>query len=318
MEFKFSKGDEEQDAAAPVSPKKNQNALALLLVLLVGGFSYIYFFTGLLKPDEKPPVAAPTAKIVKMALPPREAAAPVAEAGTDVKIAGQKKNAAPSQSAPAPAPAPAKPLVSTQKTEPVKVVEKKPLPAPQAEKKAPGVAVATVEEKKGIAEKKSETVKLPVGETPVKGPWYVLIGSYTLQEELAADMGAVRKVGFEPRVKSGLRKKKPMSRLLFSESADSATARASLDKLKRITSDAFTIEHNGTHTVYAGSYLIAERATTEKTRLAAAGFPVTIKPVRIAIATQTLSVGPFTMKKSADAALNSLKKAGLKASLIHK
>ena len=52
MEFKFSKdsGDIEQYKAP--DEKKRQTALLILLLVLVGGFAYLYFFTDLIRPLE--------------------------------------------------------------------------------------------------------------------------------------------------------------------------------------------------------------------------------------------------------------------------
>ena len=318
MEFKFGNDNDEQEAAAPAPPKKNQNALVLLLLLLVGGFVYIYFFSGLLKSEEKPSQAAVSSSpVVKMPLPAREGAAKI----TDAPPAGQKAApipVPPASTQPAPAvvvakaspPAPVTPHEAIKKTEPVKIVEKKPLPVPAVEKKAPIIAAAPAGDKAGGVEKKAAASS--------KGTWFVLVGRYTLEEELSKDIGHVRKAGFEPVVTAGLRKQKNMSRLLFSETDNPADARVALDKLRGITSDGFIIEQGGRHAVYAGSYLLADRATAEKARLAAAGIAVTIKHARIALGTKSLSAGPFTSKKSAEAAVSALKKVGLKAALIKK
>ena len=51
MEFKFSNESDNSQQKAP-DDKKSQSALVLLLLILVGGFAYIYFFTGLIKPQE--------------------------------------------------------------------------------------------------------------------------------------------------------------------------------------------------------------------------------------------------------------------------
>ena len=75
MDFKFSKdsGDSQQQGAP--GEKKNQGSLLVLLLILVGGFSYLYFFTDLIKPQEGQKTAeapAPAPPVAKMPLPPRE------------------------------------------------------------------------------------------------------------------------------------------------------------------------------------------------------------------------------------------------------
>lgn len=354
MDFKFSKGEDKAASEASASPKKSQNALVLLFIVLVGGMSYIYFGTDLLKTDEKPaPVAAPPAKVAKLPLPQREGSAPVIAA----KAAEKKKEAAPAPpvaAAPVPsaakaaAPVPvAKPADASKKTEPAHVAEKPPIPLPAAEKKSLPVIAGKPDEKKvsvaakkvSSAETNSEAARPPgkknasaqpatAGQTRNKaseqedtvaeGPWYVLVGSYSLEEELSVAMGRVRKAGFDPRITTGVRTKNKMNRLLLSEFDDPDAAHAALDKLKQVTSDAFIIDHGGKHAVYAGSYLLTERATAEKMRLSSAGFTVTLKRTEIAIPTQVLSVGPYTTKQGASVAMNTLRKSGLKSSLTRK
>lgn len=352
MDFKFGKSSgDSQPEAAPGEAKK-QGALLVLLLILVGGFTYIYFFTGLIKPQEEkktaeaPAVAEPQA--VKLPLPPREsepgaagkapekaeapktAAAPAKPAAAPAKPAppapAPVAKAAPAP-APAAAPAPAKPKEAPKKAEAAKPAEKKPPQATAAK------VAAKAEEKKAAPEKKiaavKDAAKKPAAEKAKPEPaakakpaspesWSIVAGNYVLEETLSADMGRIRKAGLTPVVKPSSRKKSSMNRLLVAEVSDRATAQSTLEKLKRHTSDAFVIEQGGKFTVYAGSYLQDEAAGSEKERLKAAGFPVTVKRADIAIPSQSLTVGPFKSKKAAEAALGKLKSAGLKASLSSK
>jgi cell division septation protein DedD len=148
------------------------------------------------------------------------------------------------------------------------------------------------------------------------GPWTIVVGNYVLEEALSADMGRIRKSGLQPVVKPGSRKKTVMNRLFVSDFPDRASAQPILEKLLRHTSDAFVIDQGGTFALYAGSYLQNQAVNSEKERLKAAGFATTVRHADIAIPSQNLLVGPFTSKKSADAALVKLKSAGLKASLF--
>jgi cell division septation protein DedD len=146
----------------------------------------------------------------------------------------------------------------------------------------------------------------------------LLIGNYVLEEALSADMGRVRKAGFEPVVKPAARKKTSMNRLFVADFNDHSSAQSTLEKLKRYTSDAFIIEQGGRFSVYAGSYLQSESANSEKERLKAAGYVTTVRHSNIAIPSQSLSVGPFNSTKAADAALGRLKSAGIKAAFVQK
>jgi len=139
-------GDEVQDKK---SDKGRQNALLLVLLALVGGFGYLYFFTDVIRPQaENKPVETPVAQAVKKPLPARETAdakSEVKPATADQKPAEAVK-AEPPKAAPA-APvapvAPAAPAAQQQKAkevpkkaEAVKTAEKKPVaPPPDAKAK---------------------------------------------------------------------------------------------------------------------------------------------------------------------------------------
>ena len=333
MEFKFSKDGDKNLHAEPAGEKNNQRAILVLLLLLVGGFSYVYFFTGVIKPQEAPkPPEATVTQVVKMPLPPRDGDAGKADSKpSDIKreAAASPKAEAPKSAQPAPvavvAPAaktsahtPSSPEEQTNKTAPavsaVKksvVAEKKPEPAKTDVKKVSAV-VAT---KPKTSLKPEKSVKAAAGSTAPAGAWSILVGTYVLEDALSTDMGRVRKAGFVPKVKPGARKMSTMNRLFLSEFTDRSAAQAALSKLKRHTSDAFILDHAGKHTVYAGSYLLDARAASEIERLGAAGFPVSLKRAEIAIPSQSLILGPFNSKKTADAVLSKLKIAGVKATL---
>lgn len=382
MDFKFSKGSDDAPHKEPAAEKKNQNGLLVLLLVLLGGFAYLYFFTGLIKPLEvSKPAQVPTPQVVKMPLPARDGdTAAVASKVNDQNAAAVPPNTQPPNavSAPAVAPAPAAPVGTAAKTplppnpkqepkkvespktalapkavqpskttesaksaQPPKIAEKKPQLASVADNKVQKAAVAKTETVKAAAEvkplpekkiekpvakkvaakpvqkpKKSVTASTAVVTEGQGGEWAVQVGNYVLEEALSMDMGRVRKAGFTPLVKPGVRKKTSMNRLFYAEFTDKSAAQAAVAKLKRHTSDAFLIEQGGKHMVYAGSYLLDARASSEKERLDAAGFPVTLKRTETAIPTQSLAVGPFSDKKAADAALAKLKGAGIKSALV--
>ena len=314
MDFKFSKESPDSQQQETPGEKKNQSALLVLLLILVGGFTYIYFFTALIKPleTEMKPEAAPVQQAVKIPLPPRDGEATKPEVNVAKKAEVTKKSTAAPVTAAAPAVAVSVPAT---KTAPVKLREepKKIEPAKTADKKTTGAVKEPIKKQTLDTQAKQETAV----KTKAAGPthWALNVGNYVLEETLAADMGRVRKTGLEPVIKPSVRKKTAMNRLLVSEAKDRVTAQATVERLKSHTSDVFTIEQGGTFHVYAGSYSQIEAANSEKDRLVAAGFSVTIKRTEIAIPSSSLSVGPFTNKKEAEAALVKLKSAGIKATL---
>lgn len=358
MNFSFGKGTGDDAQQEQVETKKSQSALLVLLLLLVGGFVYIYFFTGLIRPQEaSKPSEAPTVQVVKKPLPPREGeTGKSALTASDVKKAEAPKGepAKVVQSAPAVKALerpPVKAKEDAKKTEtPKQVVDKKTVPvavamkehkpasdkaedkkevkqvgkndnkiakpAPLAEKK---IIVAKDASKKTVTEtetvKQKPEVKKDKPATESEESWLVVAGNYVLEDAMSTDLAKVRKAGLVPVVRTGVRKKTKMNRLLLAEYTDRVSALAELEKLKRCTSDAFIIDHGDKHAVYAGSYLLDDRAASEKERLSAAGFTLVLKPVEIPIPSKNLVVGPFKDKKSAETAQKQLKAAGFKSTL---
>ncbi|MEI7815660.1 MAG: SPOR domain-containing protein [Desulfuromonadales bacterium] len=346
MDFKFSKDSDDSQSQEASGEKKKQSALLILLLVLVGGFTYLYFFTGLIKPQvptktAEAPLATPA--VVKIPLPARDGEATKPEVKTVGKLE-VPKTAVPAPVAPVapaakpvaakpatpPAPTPVKAKEEPKKTAVIKAADKKSLPAvvdkkeekSAAESKKPATAV----KKSALAK---DSTKKQVLDSPAKNTvskqqktgtdsWSLFIGNYVLEEALSADLGHVRKAGFVPIVKPTARKKTTMNRLFVTEFGDRAAAQSAMDKMKRHTSDAFVIEHAGKFTVYAGSYLQSESARSEQERLKGAGIAVTIKNTEIAIPSQSLSIGPFSTKDAAQSALAKLKSSGITATLSPK
>lgn len=362
MDFKFSKDPEDRPNQAVDGGKGKQNVLLIVLLVLVGGFAYVYFFTGLIKPLKvQKPAEVQAPQVVKKPIPARDgepvkvgaaATAPEVKKEAAGPAAGKPEPPKVAQASPAAAPVAkeiAKPKEESKKPEPAKPAEKKPLPvmtekqeqkpaaAKGADKKTAPVEKKTpvAVEKKDVAVKKAADKEMAAGgevkvkkavakseKKPAAGTgqvsgdrWTVLVGSYLLEDALAVDLARVRKAGLEAAVIPGARKKTQMNRLFLAEYGDRSAAQAELEKLKRHTSDAFIMGHGGKHGVYAGSYLLNERALSEKERLAAAGFSLTLKRAEVAVPSKNLTAGTFNDKKSAESALKKLKAAGVKASL---
>lgn len=364
MDFKINKDsgkeahDKQQDAPAE---KKSQTPQLLLLLLLIAGFGYVYFFTGLIKPLPEPKTEIqPPPQVVKKALPPREAAAPAATAPVVVQPGdkataeapqspakpsskaspaevGQKTTASPTPGASVPPAATAQPSVkpvadaskvkkdSQVSEEKQKLPEKKAAPVTAAQKKE-STAVSgkkdqnvvvkkqepekkpavTVKAEKPVAKKQKAVPQAVAGEN-----WTLLVGNYLLESEMATDMARIRKAGLEPSIIPGAKIKAKMNRLFSGEYGERAAAQSELDKLKRLTADAFILEQGGKFAVYAGSYLLAERVEEERERLAKAGFSLAVKKVEVTLPSKGLTAGSYCDKKSAEAARSKLIAAGL-------
>ncbi len=328
MDIKFSSEPKNSHREVPAE-KKKQGALVLLLFILIGGFAYLYFFTGLIKPQEaKKTVEASAAlpQIVKMPLPPRDAEMAKPKEGASPKpavpsvVASTASAVKPVAPPPPPPPPAVRPAAVPAVVSPVKVAPTPSAPKPKEEsnksavvkpaEKLPQPATAAEKKTKKVAAAKSSDKKSSDGRS-----WSIIVGDYILEEALSADLGRVRKSGFAPIVKPGSRKKSAMNRLFVSEFKDRSSAASTLEKLQRLTSDAFVIEQGGKFLLYAGSYVNKVAATAESVRLKEAGYATTLKSVDIAIPTMTLSVGPFANRKAADAARGKLQSIGLKVSI---
>lgn len=338
MDIKFDKetaGSEETPASVP--EKGRQTTQLLLLVLLLGVFGYVYFFTGLIRPQEPPPTPPqPVQQVVKQPLPSRDATP-----GDAVKpVVAVKPNAAPVQPAPQPqavAPgvkpveskpvkpaeaakpavsAPAKPVVATVPAEkkpeqpkqaavatpPVKVEQKADAPANSVVKKSQPVSA------KDGQEKAAQPTKAVAN---TKGPWTLVVNYYVVEETLAADLAKLKKAGFSPVVSSGPKRPSSMNRLFYLEAASKEEAQKAVEKLRSAAGDGFSVQHGAAYDVFAGSYAVVDGAKAEQQRLAASGIKVELRKVKVGIASRKLSVGTFTDRKSAEEALKKLKGIGV-------
>ncbi|HPX61186.1 MAG TPA: SPOR domain-containing protein [Deltaproteobacteria bacterium] len=330
MDFKIGKKTDENQSSG--SGGSRQAILLVVLLVLAGAAGYLYFFTDMINPQPAPqPVAPPPPQAIKQPLPPREG-----DLAQGPAVPGDKQPAAAAQPATPVAPAAKAPaaLVPAAVQKPAKQaqpapvakagpVKPQPVAADAKAKKAPTAAKtagapAYTKSAKAVSKpsRKAAAAKAKAKAKADSGLWTVLVGSYVIESNMSADMVKVKKAGFEPSIKPGIRKKTTMNRLMLAEYGDKGAANSELQKLKRHTSDAFIIGHGSKHTVYAGSYLLDSRAKSEKERLAAAGYALSVRRVEVSIPSKKLTTGVFSDRKSAEAALKKLKAVGLKASLV--
>jgi len=186
---------------------------------------------------------------------------------------------------------------------------------PVVEKAKTATVAKKQDEKTPVSAARKKTHLVAAGVPSRK--WTVVAGPYLLEETLANDLAKIGKAGLTATVHPGNRRKTAMRRLFLAQFDDRTAAQGELDKLKKLTSDAFILDHGGKHAVYAGSYLLDSRAESEKERLAAAGFALTIKQADVAIPSKRLIIGTYRDKAAAEAAAKRLKNAGLKDIRVH-
>jgi len=338
MDSKFNNEATEGETQVQPQEKGRQTGMVVLLLLLLGGFGYLYFFTGLIRPQEQPPAPQPPPQVVKQPLPARDAAPVEAE-----KTGEQKAQVTPSPvAAVAPAASAVKPGQKTADAKvaavsPAKPEEKKPAPAKPAVKPepvkaavAPAVkkpeplktAVPVKQPEKGVAEakpaqsKQAEPVRKVAAAPKKNGPWTVVAGLYVVEEVLAEDLTKVKKAGFAPLMTSGPKRPVAMNRLFYGEYSSKEEAQKAVEKLQQAAGSGFSTQRGTKHEVYAGSYAVLSGAQAEQQRLSAAGVKVSIKKAQVPLASRKLTAGTFTDRKAADAAVKKLKAAGIAAPVL--
>lgn len=312
-------------------------------------FGYFYFFTDVLRPKEETPgqpdvytsevkkplperLVQTTATSAEEAMaPPPGSASPVEPPvpGTTVTDSGMAAGGVPSaqeraQAVPEPIKTPKQPQP------PVKPV---PVPAAKSEKKAtvaagsktkhakkvaalPGKTKSPVAEsgmtskKAALPQKSSQVAKQPDAKNV--GAYTLVVGSYVLRSSLLADKAKLEKAGLRTHVTKGNIETATMNRLLVAEAATAAAARQELDKVRKVSKDAFLLRKTDGYAIYAGSYFDATKAQKEQERLRKQGFVPILKKSEAPVSSYSLSAGSYPSREAALQHAETLKKLGFK------
>lgn len=308
MDLKFGKNkNDREESAEQTQEKGKQTGMLVLLLILLGGFGYIYFFTSLIRPQESPPLPpSPPAQVVKQPLPARDAAPVSAPNSTDLKAVSIPA-ASPSA---VPVEKPVKKTADATKVSAAPAV--KPVPAKPETKK---IVPAKVEQQQVAAvksqEKPVELVKKQAPASKMTGPWTVVVGIYVVEETLAEDMAKVKKTGLTPVMTSGPKRPIVMHRLFYGEYTSKEQAQHAVETLQRTAGSGFFMQKGERFEVYAGSYAVLSGAKLEQQRLAASGIKVTVRKTQVPLASRKLTAGTFTNRKVAADVLKKLKSAGI-------
>jgi hypothetical protein len=336
----FKKKSSEFDEQENQGSGKSSGSLIVLLVLL-GGFAYLYFFTSLIVPHEAPSAKAPEVSTeVKQSMPPKPGSQPVNPVTTEAKKPEEAKPAAPATppaakptAPPAPSPATAKPAA--------------PAPAPAQQPQAAGKAAAPAAPKQEAAapvknaepktaakaaeqkaapvvqkkeEAKSVKTAAPVAEKPVarKKPeaYTIFAGEFPAGEETAAAEAKLARLGIKPVDRQEIKKSKSMNRLFFGAYTDYDLYSAELNKLRQSAKGAFGVEKDGKYYLYAGSFSAKERVEKEKRDLAAKGITLQTQLVTLPLSTVRLTAGRFAAKGEAEKAAAKMKSEGLTVKVV--
>jgi cytoskeletal protein RodZ len=317
---------------------KSRGSLIVLLILL-GGFAYLYFFTSLIVPHETAPAKVPAlSSEVKQSMPPKPAAQPANPAATDAKKPEEVKPAAapaPVAEKPAapPAPATAKPVTPAP---PAPVAKAQPAAKPASPPSAPPAPPAPKKEAAAVkkeepkpaqpVQKKEEakSAKAPAHAAEKTAPkkklqsYAIFAGEFPAGEEAAAVEAKLAKLGIKPVARQETKKSRSMNRLYYGVYTDYDVYSAELDKLKQSAKGAFGVEKDGKYYLYAGSLSSRERAEKEKKDLSAKGVALQIQTVALPLSTIRITAGHFATKSEADKAAAKMKGEGLIVKVVPK
>lgn len=343
----------EKAAGNPIRNERGSSTRVLLLVLLlvVAAAGYLYYFTDLIRPKEAPKPAPVQTAQIKQPIPPRPEQ-PAGE-GAPAKPAeakppqGAPAPAPPQGGAPAAPAAPAKPAAA-QKPAPVAAPPVKPEPAKAAKvakaeapakpaaapapaakpatpataaKPAPPAATAKPAPHAATAKKGAAPAK-PVNQgekAAVKrrgGDYALLIGDFVPDATFAATQAKLKKSGITPLRESDIRAAEPMNRLFVAEFNDQDMAESELQKLKKLSADAFLVADNGRYALYAGSYFTEGRTAAEIKRLTAQGIKPVARKTQVTIKVTRVTAGSYPSAEDARKDAERLKKLGITAKVV--
>lgn len=313
------KSNAPQEHGVPAATGSAKSLILLLLAILAGG-AYLYFFTDIIKPlDGTSKKTEPnSAQAVKQPLPPR----PGEQVDSRKNVASESKKelaitpAGKQQSG-----------VNKEKSAALdKAVQSQPVKTGSAvnsekntESKTKNVAVVkSVDKTSGnstVAKQKSIKAADKKAFSENKNLWTVVVGNYAVEEKLAADMTRIKQAGFSPSIKDCGRSRRLMYRLFAGSYANKERAEDVVADLKSASSDIFILKHQDRYTIYTGSYAIYAKAVEEKERLEKAGYNVHIQNTNVSVPTKQLLLEAFANKESAEAAIDKLKQSGISATL---
>jgi len=330
------KQESDFDGQQKDSPGKSKVSL-LILLILVGGFGYLYFFTSLIVPHEVPSPPPATVPEVKKSMPPKPGDQPAAPApaAADATKAEAAKPATPPAPAPKPAAAPAAPAKPAPAVAPAQPqAAAKPAPAapapapgkkeaPPAVKKEEAAAVKPAPAKPAAApaaKKEEPKAASPAAEKPAvkkKAVTYAIaVGDFPAGEEAAAAEAKLAKLKIKQVRNQALKKSRKMTRLFLGAYTDYDAYTTALEKLKQSAKGAFGVEKNGKYSIYAASFSSAAGAEKEKKLLQAKGVSVQLQQVVLPLSSVKITAGHFAAKGDADKAAARLKAEGIAVKVI--
>lgn len=263
--------EEEDLREQPERKEVGRRMLLVTLLIVLGIFGYLYFFTDLIRSHGTPhkPVKAP----LRTALPRKGGP------GVSVPLAPPDRAGVVAQTGGKPASVPT--TTSPAKTAPPAITPVKPS-APPARKE--GVAIPR---------------------------YAVRCGPFTSESEFISARAALKKAGLKPVASRGSKRRKRINLLYIAKYADPAVASAAMQKRLEAAPDAFILPIDGAYELFAGVYRTKKEGLKEQERLSTWGVASELRRVVIPSRTRRLTAGAFPTREAADALAESLRKEGI-------
>ncbi len=261
------------------------------------------------------PAPAPAAKAPEKGAPAKAVAPPAKGAATPAPAGKEGVKPAPATEGSGKGKAPQQAARGEKAPKAANGAKQTPATADKAAKAAKNDTAAAA--KKDLAGKKGgkEPVKKAAG-TVKKAAVTLLVGEFVPDRDFLTLQTRLKNMGLSPLHKTELKKAKPMNRLYVGEYPSYDAGAAELERVKKLSADAFFIEAGGTYRVYAGSYYGSRMADQVRSRLAAKGVPTTLQKADIPVTVVRLTAGRFADKGAAAGTIKKLKATGLDPAVV--
>jgi len=148
------------------------------------------------------------------------------------------------------------------------------------------------------------------------GAYTLLLGDFVQDKTFKDVQAKLKKSGIAPVKKSVVTASEPMNRLFVAQFSDQDRAEAELQKLKKLTADAFLVAEEGAYSLYAGSYLTGARVKAELQRLSVKGIKPLVRKIQLPIKVTRVMAGSYASQEEARRDVQRLKKMGLTTSVV--
>ena len=305
--------EQESDDWGDYEPEKkggSKRLLYLLLFLVVLAGVAVYMFVLAPADGPSPPVkvvkaprqsiATPMPKPSTPAAQATKAAVPAAVPAPETPLKAEVQPVTPpAKTAPAVEPTPVKPTVAAST-----VAKSEPMAAAKP-------AAAPTEVKPKLFESKPTPAPMAVG------AYTLSAGAFVMQSSVDGVVKKIRKLGYEPKI-SKIKRPIEMTRLLVGV-YPSNEATKKLSEIKKVSSGAFSLGKGSQTAVYAGSYLVLDRARVfADTTLSKNGIKVTEETALVDRTLQRVTFGSFASREEAAKTSQKVAGKGLEAKPVKK